>query len=895
MITANVKRKPHRNPLRADPTKTATLRRVFMTAMRKRMYKLQADVWQLVVVEDAFGLRESRQTSAFNTSELTNNNRWKFRSDPDKVRLFQIWLQQNVDENILPPELPANTDQLFWEDFVRKGYEKGAGRAYTDVRKKGIELDPNYLAGGRDEFLRKSFAQPASINKVKLLVGRVYSDLKGVTQAMSTQMTRVLSEGFAEGVGPREVGRRLNKTVKNIGRHRAVTIARTETIRAHAEGQLDSLEELGVTEVGVAVEWSTAGDDRVCPMCSPLEGVIMSTREARGILPRHPNCRCAFKPANVGESKKGRLVKRVDPKTGKVKTVRVPQKRTAKAKQAAIDKSIQAEIPKRSDRTVAEQKAISTNPIGRTPAKAAPKSILDGPDIKPPTRPKPPKDKLPKDRQGFKPEFKDNSTKAERSRITKLGGERSRLNKLIKAGGNDHLKPELENVLAELKQINDLVKSRISGGGAATIEKIVPVKKPTLPPTIKVPESKIPIPTPKDIEATAVKWNEARAEVHILRAEKTKLKSAKWQADSLEELKPIEKKLHENQQKLWNANERQNEAGEQMRRVKQRDVPVLDVLKQERMQAKRKKMLKLEEEFDANLARLDKRQTELYAKKDAIHAKQEALADKWDDMSDIQKQATNILIKQYELDATAIHKELRDEVWAEAKKINNNHRKQLEKSFGIINRQKIKVNTSRAKTKYPVKFQNPEGPQTVLASSPPQNKNTREAKKFVQSISSKNSGIEEINISVHRTPTNSRAFSREGDEDWSGIFMADNAQIRTYVHEIGHQLEDQMFEMRQRATEFRNARIARAGTKDVRMVDAFPSHNYKESEIGNPDGFIEAFGDSSAHYVGKNYGQGEATEIISMGIEKLYYDPIGFARNDPEYFDFIVNALSGDL
>ena len=51
------------------------------------------------------------------------------------------------------------------------------------------------------------------------------------------------------------------------------------------------------------VEWSTAGDDRVCEACLPMEGVVLKLSEAHNMIPRHPNCRCSFIPANVGESR----------------------------------------------------------------------------------------------------------------------------------------------------------------------------------------------------------------------------------------------------------------------------------------------------------------------------------------------------------------------------------------------------------------------------------------------------------------------------------------------------------------------------------------------------------------------------------------------------------------
>ena len=36
-----------------------------------------------------------------------------------------------------------------------------------------------------------------------------------------------------------------------------------------------------------------------------MEGVVLKLSEATGMIPRHPNCRCSFIPANVGESREG--------------------------------------------------------------------------------------------------------------------------------------------------------------------------------------------------------------------------------------------------------------------------------------------------------------------------------------------------------------------------------------------------------------------------------------------------------------------------------------------------------------------------------------------------------------------------------------------------------------
>jgi SPP1 gp7 family putative phage head morphogenesis protein len=145
----------------------------------------------------------------------------------------------------------------------------------------------------------------------------------------------------------------MTKTVEGMEKKRALAISRTETLRAHNEGALDALEDLGVTEIGVAVEWSTAKDGRVCPICAPLQGVILKTKEAHGMFPRHPNCRCVPVPANVGESTDGqvRSAKSIKQaiasslKAGARKKDTLAQAR-AKSKWAGADKSISTSRPK---------------------------------------------------------------------------------------------------------------------------------------------------------------------------------------------------------------------------------------------------------------------------------------------------------------------------------------------------------------------------------------------------------------------------------------------------------------------------------------------------------------------------------------------------------------------
>lgn len=228
---------------------------------------------------------------------FTANKRWSFLTSQEKLDEFQKWIREQFQSELL-----GKSDRQLWEAFAKRGFEKGAGRAFEDVngKRRWMPGEGKFYAGSKDQFLRSAFGRAETVEKIQLLASRDFTDLKNVTEAMATQMGRTLADGLSRGDNPRDIAAEMSEDL-DIGYQRAETIARTEIIRAHAEGQLDMMEKLGVTEVGVMVEWFTAGDERVCKLCEPLEGIVLKVDESHNMIPRHPNCRCAFIPANVTE------------------------------------------------------------------------------------------------------------------------------------------------------------------------------------------------------------------------------------------------------------------------------------------------------------------------------------------------------------------------------------------------------------------------------------------------------------------------------------------------------------------------------------------------------------------------------------------------------------------
>lgn len=81
---------------------------------------------------------------------------------------------------------------------------------------------------------------------------------------------------------------------------RARTIAVTEVTRAYAEGNLASWRASGVIE---KKRWNSNNDEKVCPICRPLNGQVVGLDEDFGdgipAPPGHSRCRCWITPVVV--------------------------------------------------------------------------------------------------------------------------------------------------------------------------------------------------------------------------------------------------------------------------------------------------------------------------------------------------------------------------------------------------------------------------------------------------------------------------------------------------------------------------------------------------------------------------------------------------------------------
>ena len=305
-----------------DPTHTTTLRNQFARAMAVRFRELRGVIRKAIVEEDCFALQKGSGGFAVQAGMTTPGRlAFDFPRSGDKLSAFMSWLRKQ--ENVFlesagasgvqitrVPQLGAGIETAWTDQYIQSAYQKGIVRARQELIGAGYPVPSIEASGG----IGAVFNTPMHLNRVGVLYTRTFNDLKGITNAMDMQISRVLAQGIADGKSPMVLAKLLTKTISGpvgdlgitdtLGRfipaeRRAKILARTEIIRAHHSATMQEYKSWEAVGLKVKAEWETAGDARVCEECGALEGRVYSLEEMENMIPYHAQCRCIALPLDI--------------------------------------------------------------------------------------------------------------------------------------------------------------------------------------------------------------------------------------------------------------------------------------------------------------------------------------------------------------------------------------------------------------------------------------------------------------------------------------------------------------------------------------------------------------------------------------------------------------------
>jgi SPP1 gp7 family putative phage head morphogenesis protein len=131
---------------------------------------------------------------------------------------------------------------------------------------------------------------------------RAAKTIKGISATTRDEIRGLVESAFEDQFTVDDLADEIDRVIGDEAR--SETIARTETMTAANAGQQEAWDQavdkglLTGTELQV---WIVTPDDRLCPICEPLDGVtagLDETFEVDGDAidgpPAHPNCRCTI-------------------------------------------------------------------------------------------------------------------------------------------------------------------------------------------------------------------------------------------------------------------------------------------------------------------------------------------------------------------------------------------------------------------------------------------------------------------------------------------------------------------------------------------------------------------------------------------------------------------------
>ncbi len=135
---------------------------------------------------------------------------------------------------------------------------------------------------------------------------------------------------------------------------------------------------------------------------------------------------------------------------------------------------------------------------------------------------------------------------------------------------------------------------------------------------------------------------------------------------------------------------------------------------------------------------------------------------------------------------------------------------------------------------------------------------------------------------VKGLPRGGRAFFR--NSEWA-LHVTAEESASVILHEITHAVEYARPDIIRKTQAFLKQRADGEAPQKLKVLTG--QRGYRDDEIAYKDKWVEKGG---SNYMGKIYYN--ATELLTMGIERLLKDPVDFYKKDPEYFEFLTRTIN---
>ncbi|EJD6367725.1 minor capsid protein [Providencia rettgeri] len=257
---------------KADPTAVDKLERGAMKAFARRIKKVSQGYIQLL----------NRIPS-----EPVVNKKYQFDLDPNYLSIILRDGELMVDEVVLQG---GEFNNFFFNEYVSTAYERGTAQEYANLAQQSTAY-----AATQQSVATILLSEPYQL-RMALVRARVFEEMKGLSAQVKADMARILTDGIARGLNPREVARNLNEQ-SGIEIRRANRVARTEITTALRRARMDEADEASeVLNLETRQVHISALSPTTRPNHASRHGKIFTTDEQRdwwAVDGNSINCKCS--------------------------------------------------------------------------------------------------------------------------------------------------------------------------------------------------------------------------------------------------------------------------------------------------------------------------------------------------------------------------------------------------------------------------------------------------------------------------------------------------------------------------------------------------------------------------------------------------------------------------
>jgi len=171
---------------------------------------------------------------------------YEYQIDLARYESINGFIERLLYDEILESYTGKMTPNWFFQSYLSSAYNDGINDTIQDIKNQSTPSLVGEIVSRQIQSISSDEFNPQATQSLALVYGRVFNEMKGLTDSMKVDLSETLTRGMADGLGIRAISADVQKRV-GVGFSRAQRIARTEILGAYRTAQRAKTKEVNET------------------------------------------------------------------------------------------------------------------------------------------------------------------------------------------------------------------------------------------------------------------------------------------------------------------------------------------------------------------------------------------------------------------------------------------------------------------------------------------------------------------------------------------------------------------------------------------------------------------------------------------------------------------------